>query len=136
MAKETSAGILVARFKRKGAEGEFTKIITEQNEADYVEQLSDLEENEKGLIIYKRSNNDWVLLTSKRVISFQNDNRFAIAHADIIDVNVAFKEEHENLGSSSLFTRLALTDKEGKRHVIQLEPGRAFNGFSQALYFI
>ncbi|SFE91654.1 hypothetical protein SAMN05518672_11242 [Chitinophaga sp. CF118] len=123
-------------FKRVGGEGEFTKIITEQNEADYAEQLSNLEENEKGLIIYRRNNNDWFLLTSKRVISVQNDNRFAIAHADIIDVDVAFKEEHENLGSSRLFTRIALTDKEGKRHVIQLEHGLAFSGIIQVLYFI
>lgn len=136
MAKEKSPGVIISLFKRKGAEGEFTRIITEQNAADYVQQLSGLDAYEKGLIIYRKNDRDWVLLTNKRIMAVKDDDHFAIAHGDLIKVDLARKEELEHLGASKLFTRLALTNRDGTRYVVQLEPGRAFNGFSQVLYFI
>ncbi|SFE91627.1 hypothetical protein SAMN05518672_11241 [Chitinophaga sp. CF118] len=132
MAKGKSPGVIVSLFKRVGGEGEFTKIITEQNEADYAEQLSDLEENEKGLIIYRRNNNDWFLLTNKRLISVKDDNRLVMAHEDVIEVEV----ERDNIGKAPSLTRVAVTDKEGKQHGIQLERGQSFSGIIQVLYFI
>jgi hypothetical protein len=134
MRKLKSPGVIKAIFVRNGDEGEHTKLITEENEGNYAEQLSELADDEKGLIICRKSNTDWTLLTTQRLISVKNDSRFAIARADIREVRLAMKEEHENLGKSPLFTRLALTTSDGNRHVVPLEPGRAFSAFAQVLY--
>lgn len=42
-----------------GSEGKLTKIITEENEANYAAQLKGLPQDEIGLIIYKKDECNW-----------------------------------------------------------------------------
>ncbi|SFE91578.1 hypothetical protein SAMN05518672_11239 [Chitinophaga sp. CF118] len=138
MAKERSAAAIITHFQRKGGEGEFTKIITERNEPEYAEQLAGLEDGEKGLIIYKKDNTQWVLLTSKRIISVKNESRSDVYYQDLAHVEVAMDEEYENLKQEGFrsFTRLKLTDINRNTYVFQVEAGSPFNGISQVMHFI
>ena len=59
--KEKKPNVILKIFNKNGGESEFTKIITEENEPNYLAQLKGLPEDEKGLIIFKEDDDNWIL---------------------------------------------------------------------------
>ncbi|WP_089785906.1 hypothetical protein [Chitinophaga sp. YR573] len=51
--------VILKVFNNMGSEGKLTKIITEENEANYAAQLKGLPQDEIGLIIYKKDECNW-----------------------------------------------------------------------------
>lgn len=128
------SSILISIFMRKGGEGEFTKIINENNEFQFRQLFSSLKKEEKGLIVYYKSQTEWLLLTNKRVLtSFGN----IIPHSDIIRVSPALEDEFSNtITDKNRFTKLRLEAKNNKTYILSLEMGKAYLGFYQILHFI
>jgi hypothetical protein len=128
------SSILMSIFRRKGAEGQFTKIIGESNSPRYNGLLSSLEEDERGLLIYYKNESDWLLLTNKKIITSSND---VIFNSDIIEVSPALQEEYRSLIiNKKEFTKLYVKDRYNKSYILNFEMGNPYEGFYQLLHFI
>lgn len=124
-------------FKRKGGEGLNTKIIKESNEMDYNSLFSQLEENEKPLLIYFVNLLNWFLLTNNRVLTSNNGQSIFLYHTDIIEVRPALQEEmNDKVTDKQKFTRLKIKAKDGEYFVCKLEQGQPYEGIYQVLHFI
>lgn len=135
MDMEYRSSTLISIFKRKGAEGQFTKIVDENSGSQYHNLLSSLEQGEKGVIIYyKKDAFYWLLLTNKRVLTSSN---IIILNSDIIDVSPAFQDEfNDGISSRKKFTRLMVRDRNSKIYNLSIEMGNPYEGFYQVLHFI
>ncbi|MBS0030034.1 hypothetical protein ACTJJ0_21350 [Chitinophaga sp. 22321] len=134
MEEKDKSSILLSIFRRKGSEGQFTKIVDENSKSQYNDLLSSLEQGEKGLIVYYKDALDWVLLTNRRVLTSSN---IIILNSDIIDVSPALQEEFRDMVTDkSRFTRLRVKDKNNRTYILSLEMGNAYEGFYQVLHFI
>lgn len=136
MKKATGISVLQSRFKRNGGETDLTRIVSEENTSEYTVQLEGLEFNEKGVIVYRKDDNNWVLLTQKRLIAVKDGTRLELLYEDIANATYAMQEEaQEGPGSFKGMSKVALNGKNGMRYVAQLEPGRGFSGVFAALTF-
>ncbi|QJB30707.1 hypothetical protein HF329_05095 [Chitinophaga oryzae] len=134
MEEKDKSSILLSIFRRKGSEGQLTKIIYENNKSQYNDLLSSLEQGEKELIVYYKDALDWVLLTNRRVLTSSN---IILLNSDIIDVSPALQEEFGNMiTDKNRFTRLRVKDKNNRAYILSLEMGHAYEGFYQVLHFI
>jgi hypothetical protein len=131
------SSIVASIFKRKGAEGKLTKILTNENSAFYQKALSFLNDDEKGLVIYFKDQDNWTLLTSFKILSCHAGNISQILFNDIASVKPALHEElRDGIKDLKKFTRLNVEKKNGVKTLIYLEQGKPYNGFYQALHFI
>ncbi|SKD09161.1 hypothetical protein SAMN05660461_5042 [Chitinophaga ginsengisegetis] len=134
MEAKDKSSILISIFRRKGSEGQFTKIIDENSKSQYDNLLSSLDHDEKGLIVYYRDSVDWLLLTNRRVLASSN---IIILNSDIIEVSPALQEEFRDMVTNkNKFTRLLVKDKNNKTYILSLEMGYPYEGFFQVLHFI
>ena len=85
MEKDYSS-IIVSIFKRKGAEGKYTKIVDSNNQNRNLNSMSILGENENALIFYFKDDNNWLLLSNKRVLSNKSGSQCSILNENIIEV--------------------------------------------------
>lgn len=137
MKKEIKSSVLLSIFKRKGGEGILTKIIDDNNSSLYKKELDHLLDEENGLIIYKKDDQNWFLLTDQRIIYVSNAIVSFIPNTDLKSVRPSFVEEQKNvLIDKRGLTMLTLEDAKGKKNIINLEEGVPFNGIYQVLHFI
>lgn len=135
-AKEKSS-ILLSIFRRKGAEGLMTKIIDDNNKAQYKPLFDSLNGNEKPLIIYYESELNWFILTSSRIIMKMNGYTSNILNTDLIEVRPAIQEEFKDkIINKNNFTRLYLKDTNLKDYILKMEMGEPYEGLYQVLHFI
>jgi len=131
------SSIWISIFKRKGGEGLFTKIITDQNRSRFPDQLSHLGEGEKPLLCYRQDDSNWLLISNKRILQERSGSKLSLSFADLRRVGFAFREElHNNILSKSEYTRIAVTDNSGKTYILQIEKGEPFKGVFQMLHYI
>lgn len=134
MEEKDKSSILISIFKRKGSEGQFTKIVEDNSKSRYSDLLSSLEQGEKGLIVYYRDALDWLLLTNRRVLT---SSKIMILNSDIVEVSPALQEEFKDMVTNkNRFTRLLVKDKNNKTYILSLEMGNPYEGFYQVLHFI
>lgn len=126
------SSVMLSIFRRKGGEGEYTKIVNEEYENKYSKLLKDKIEGEQFLIIYNKDN-QFVIITNRRIIT----NNFIINILDIKDVIFAMQEEFkDNILSKKNFTRLKLQTFGGETYILELEEGLPYSGIYQVLEFL
>ena len=125
-------------FKRKGAEGEYTKVIDNNSIEKYSSSLSvSLQDDEIGLILYHLNSSNWVFLTNKRLFYKKDSVTNIIDHNNIRKVSLALDIEFKaGIRDKKEFTRLLIEDEEGQNHLLNLEKGEPFEGFYQVLHFL
>lgn len=131
------AAKLLSIFKRKGGEGVMTKIISDDNKPDFLNQMSSLEAEEQPLLCFKLGELNWLLLTSNRIIEEREGVRFEMLYSELIAVSPAIQEEFKDrVVNKEGFTRLVLKDSSDKRYIIRTEKGKPFQGIYQILHHI
>lgn len=134
---KNSSSVLLSIFKRKGGEGLLTKIITDANKVDYLNQLLLLKESENALLCYKEDELNWLLLTTNRILEEKAGINLSIPFSELLEVNLAVQEEFEDkITSKEDFTRLVLRNRQGGRYLIKLEKGKPFQGIYQMLHHL
>lgn len=129
--------VYLSIFKRKGEEGDYTKIVNDENKDQYSDLLSRLVENENPLIVYFKNILNWFLLTNSRVLIL-NEGRFDVFNnIDIVEVRPALEEElRDRVNNKENFTRLKIKIKNNEEVVLSLEKGKSYEGIYQVLHFI
>ena len=136
MEKDNSS-VIVSTFKRKGGEGDYTKIIDTNNQGMYLQYFPDLKENEHALIFYFKGESNWLLLTNKRILTNHNGEQYVISNQDIFGVTPAMQEEFKDgVRNKTDFTRLILKDSSNKSYLLHVEKGQPYEGLYQALHFL
>lgn len=131
------SSIYISIFNRKGGEGLNTKIIDNNNKNCYINLLNELIENEKPLIIYYKNTLNYFILTNFRIINYYSENQYIINLNDIIEVQLALKEEfNDRVMDKEKFTRLKIKTKSNDYFILNLEEGKPYQGLYQVLHFI
>lgn len=130
MIKEKKPNVILKIFNKNGGESEFTKIITEENEANYSAQLKGLPEDEKGLIIFKKDDDNWVLVTKRRIRSASKGEGYEILLEDLEKV------EHCLESLEAYRHKFILTDKDNNTHTLYFEEINAFMSMTQVIFFL
>jgi hypothetical protein len=129
--------VLLSIFKRKGGEGLFTKLITDVNQQDYLNQMDLLDADEIALLISKQDEQNWLLLTSNRVLTVKNGHLIDLPYSKLLTVSLAMDEEFQDgILSKEGFTRLVLIDGNGDNYFITVEKGKPYQGVYQVLHYI
>lgn len=96
-------------------------LVLEKAGQDYKAQLEGLAPGEKAVIIYRNDDNDWTLLTQRRIIMVKDATRLELLYEDIAHVTYAMQEEAQAAPASFKgISKLALIGKNGTRYVILL----------------
>ena len=131
------SAVLLSIFKRKGGEGDFTKIITTENNANYINQLELLDKDEKAWLCFKKDDLNWLLLTNKRILEEHESVKISISFSDLIETSIAIQEEFsKKIINKEDSTQLSLRDRRGDRYVIKVEKGKPYEGVYQVLHHI
>lgn len=134
--EKVNSSILVSLFKRKGGEGEYTKIVSENNLPKSL-VLSDFGNDEMGLIMYYKSDSDWFLLSNERIRSSHKGNNTDLYIQDLKEVTLAMEEEFKDgIRNKNDFSRLTIIDKRGSSTLLYLEKGPPYEGLYQVLHFL
>lgn len=137
MNSQDMSSIFLSVFKRKGAEGLYTKIINDTNRDQYPDLISKLDKEEKALLACYKNTLDWFLLSNNRILMSSDGICSTLNNSDIIEVRPALEEELEDrIMNKNDFTRLKLKTKDGKYTILKLEKGQAYEGIYQVLHFI
>ncbi|OMP75508.1 hypothetical protein [[Flexibacter] sp. ATCC 35208] len=116
MIKVKKPNVILKIFNKNGGESEFTKIITAENEANYSAQLKGLPEDEKGLIIFKKDDDNWVLITKRRIRSASKGEGYELFLEDL-------EEARHCLESLEAYRhKFILTDKDDNNHTLAIMP--------------
>ncbi|MCT4581763.1 MAG: hypothetical protein N4A35_10125 [Flavobacteriales bacterium] len=127
--------VLSSIFKRKGAEGDYTKIINSNTETQNLK--IDLNSNEKAEVLFLKEKS-FLLITDKRVL--YNDhihNMVEFSHESILKVKIALEEEYKigNMNTDN-FTKIKIIDNKEYDYIVEIEKGKPYNGIYQVLHFI
>lgn len=134
--EEVKPSILVSLFKRKGGEGQYTRIVSENNLPESL-VLSDFGSDEIGLIICYKNDSDWFLLSNKRIRSNHEGDTTDLNIQDLREVTLAMQEEFKDgIRNKNDFSRLRITDKNGNSNLLYLEKGQPYEGLYQVLHFL
>ena len=129
------SSIIVSVFKRKGGEGEFTKVVT--SNSDYSVINAHLHTDEKGLIIDYRNDLDFTLLTNKRIIAVRQNGVTIVSYAHLEKVVFPMVAEYNEWVKNKFdYTKIQLIDADNKEYIIAVEKGKPWQGFYQTLHFI
>lgn len=131
-----NTSIFLSIFRRKGAEGDNTKIFDDNNAAMYQNVLTGFEPEEKAMILCYWDNLNWTVLTNMNLRFAQNGAGFIIGISEIKDVKPALLEEY-NMGVTNkrYFSLLKVTGKN-QEFILNLEMGMPYAGFFQVLHYI
>jgi len=129
--------ILISLFKRKGSEGNKTKIISRINNTDLLSLLPDFGKKERLIILFYDKMDCWTLLTNKRLIFNSNSIVHSIFLNDLIKVFPSLVDNFL-IGKKKMsdFTKLLLVDRKNNKFIIDFEKGEPYYGFYQLLHFI
>ena len=135
--KKDYSTILLSIFRRKGGEGDRTKIIDDNNRVKYDHLFPTLEQGEKSLLICIDGDKNFFLLTNKRVIIKDETQIIFIPLLEISSVRPAFDEEFKkNILNKKKFTKLSIKTSNNNEYVCNLEMGLPYTGILQALSYI
>lgn len=126
-------------FRKRGGEGVQTKPFSQiaAKCADAIRPELHLELGEIPVLACWRSTNDWVALTTKRIVCRNHDTRHELELAQIMDATVTDDDTlHEtDLGKFGL-RYLTLEARDGSALRIELEAGLPFLGVWNVLHWI
>lgn len=128
--KEKKPNVILKIFNKNGGESEFTKIITEENEPNYLAQLKGLPEDEKGLIIFKEDDDNWILITKRRIRSASKGEGYEIFLEDLDEA------EHCRESLEAYRHKFILTDKNGNKHTLYIDEINALMSITQVIFFL
>lgn len=130
MMKEKKPHIILKFFNSSGGESEFTKIISEENEENYSSHLKGLPEDEKGLIIYKKDDYNWVLITKRRIRFASKGEGHELFLEDMKRASFCMEslEAYKH--------KFILTDKDGKNHTLYFDDSAAFQSMTYVIFFL
>lgn len=130
------SSILLSIFKRKGGEGDLTKIITPDNSISFINELKSLDKNEEALICYKKDSSNWLLITNTRILQSRLNTKLSISYNKIHKVHLALQDEFiHGIMNKTDFTYLVL-ETNNEKYCIEIEKGEPFQGIYQMLHFI
>lgn len=131
MVKDRSS-VIISIFKRKGGEGELTKILYKKNDLikDFCHLFPYLIENENPLIVYYKDDFNYLILTNLRLILTNNRIKEIIPFEDILSVKPFF-----NSYKFGQFKELELHTKEN-RYIVEIEQGEPFQGLLQVISYL
>lgn len=129
--------LVLKYFGGSDSEGIYTKIITEENKLNYLDLINHLEDDEIPLIVCKFNASNWTLVTTKRILSMNEDGLRTMNHSDLIYSNIDRKGEIA-AGARSLadFSKIILKDVNHQTFTLDLEKGYPMGGILNALTFI
>lgn len=129
--------ILTSIFIRKGGEGSFTKIISENNNLEYKNLFSDYIKDEIPIIIQYTNANYWFMLSNYRIILAENNAISDICLDTITKISApVFKEAMIGTKSVNEFSLIELETKEQQKYLLKTEGGRPYTGLFHILQFI
>jgi hypothetical protein len=137
MYSKDKSSVYLSIFKRKGGEGDYTKIVNDENKNQYSDLLDRLVESENPLIVYFKNILNWFLLTNSRILIMNESNFEILSNSDIIEVLPALEEEFKDrIISKENFTRLKIKTTDNVDIILSLEMGKSYEGIYQVLHFI
>lgn len=128
--KEKKPNVILKIFNKNGGENEFVKKITEDNEDNYSAHLKGLPADEKGLIIFKEDDDNWVLITKRRIRAASKGEGYEIFLQDLEKV------EHCLKGLEAYRHKFILTDKDGNKQTLYFDEINAFKTMTQVIFFL
>ncbi len=134
---EFRLGRLVWRFDASGGDGAELKSFAElgPDQRTSLLCLADLLPGELPAIGLHRSGDDWLLLTSARLVWQAGAERRAISLFDIADATLDIRTVHA-AGSKEVADRLTVTTRAGWSFPLRLEAGRALSGMWNVLRMV
>jgi hypothetical protein len=137
MSAKNRSSVLISIFKRKGGEGQYTKMLNDTNRSNYLGPMSNLTEDESGLVICHEDDLNWFMTSNKRIFNMRNGELSIVSHPEVADVSLALEEEFkEKIKSKNHFTRLLMITTNGEKHILKIEMGLPYAGVYQMLHFI
>lgn len=137
MSAAPKSSILLSIFNRNGDEGLFTSIITESNKFRFADILTFLNQDEEGLIIYRETGKNWVVLSNKSIITSVNKLVVKIQYSDMVYVTSDLKWQHNaHITDKNEWSMLLIKDNMDNEYQIQLEKGAPYWGMLQVLHFL
>lgn len=130
MVKEKKPNVILRIFNKNGGESEYTKIITEENETNYSAQLKGLPDDEKGLIIFKKDDDNWVLITKRRIRSASKGEGYELLLEDMKEARFCMESPE------SYLHKFILTDNNDNKHTLYFDKGAAFESMTQVIFFL
>jgi hypothetical protein len=99
--------------------------------------MSNLTEDESGLVICHEDDLNWFMTSNKRIFNMRNGELSIVSHPEVADVSLALEEEFkEKIKSKNHFTRLLMITTNGEKHILKIEMGLPYAGVYQMLHFI
>lgn len=135
--KKNKSSILLSIFKRNGGEGSLTKIITDDNKLNFLDQIALIKPEEQALLCYKQDELNWLLITNSQIIEEKKGVRLVLGYSELTEVTPAIQEEFKNkVFNKEDFTHLIFKDCLGRKHIIKFEKGQPYQGIYQMLHYI
>jgi hypothetical protein len=137
MNSKDKSSVYLSIFKRKGGEGEYTKIVSDENINQYPELIFKLVEQENPLIVYFKNILNWFLLTNSRILILNEGGFEAFENTEIVEVQPALEEElKDKVTNKEKFTRIRVEMENKKEVLLNLEAGKPYEGIYQVLHFV
>ena len=130
-----SSSVLKALFKRKGGEGQYTRVVTTPSAFDGL-NIADFRAGEEALIRYYKSELLWCLLSNRRLRANNHGEPINLGLDEIAAVGIDIKAEYLT-GSKNKkdFSLLSVVDIKHANHTLAFESGPPFYGIYNALGF-
>jgi hypothetical protein len=131
--------VLTARFHRKGGSSSFTKPFEDFQEEIRESLLSaaKLQQDEFPIIASYLNKDQWLLVTTERVVWLLAGSLHSINKTDINDVIIDPVLEHRlEIRKKNDFTHLVIIDKLDNRHLSKVEPGKALFAVLNVIKFL
>jgi hypothetical protein len=126
-------------FHRKGGEGRLTMLFDHlpDNERRALEAKVRLSEGEKPIVAYFESDGCWCLLTNYRLVWQEMNSRNDVGIMQLYRVthDMHYSVQRGQL-DRSLWRELNVETTDGRKLVLQLEPGKPFIGMWSALHWL
>lgn len=134
---KNKSSLLLSIFKRKGGEGALTKIISDDNKLNFLNQIAFLKTEEQPLLCFKQDELNWLLITNNRIVEEKGGVRLVIPYSELVEVSLAMQEEFKDrVMNKEDFTRLILKDSTGRKYIVKSEKGKPYEGIYQILHHI
>lgn len=127
---------LLRLFCRHGGDGEWTKRFEKfpPETREYVSRSAELIDDEKPILLAVRDDQAYLLLTDRRLVEVTKEERNEIPLRDIAHVRVPRRDLRREKKKN--WKRLEITVSEDSREYIEVEEGKPYFGFWNALLFV
>jgi hypothetical protein len=139
MSAVVSKNILASIFKRKGGEGEYTKLFENfsTNKQQKLLQKVLLESGEEAILAHIGDDENWCLLTTSRFIWSKLGKMQEIGNDQLENAEMDLSLEIKlKISNPKKIRGLKLTTKSGEHFTVEIEPGFPFGGMWNVLKFL